>query len=286
MTISPEQEETRGSLFHRIAQGIIFDSNGHRETQRSIFDRYPELGKIPENGWPQNVFIIPDGNGRWAQAKKLAVQAGHEKGSEVIVQAFRDFSELSEHIPFVGAWGLSMDNLRRPQKEVDYLMDLFYRTIRKLQPDLTKRGDKFIHIGRKDILDKYPIVGEAIEEVEEETRGNTGQTIYIAIGFSGEDQEFRMMHGFADRIRRTPQVPISPYFLRSFRDGKGLIPPADLIIRTSGEQRLSDLGWLAGKGTELYFSKKLFPSCSTGDFVKALVDFSKRQRRLGERLTS
>ena len=284
MTRLPEQQTRGADVFDSIIHG--FGSSGHKETQRSIFDRYPELRKIPEDGWPQNLFIIPDGNGRWAQAKRRAVQAGHEKGSEVIVEAFNDLSELSDYIPYVGAWGLSMDNLRRPPDEVKYLMNLFNKTIKKLQPDLIKRGDRFIHIGRKDIFDNYPYVGETIEEVEKQTRENTGQVIYIAIGFSGEDQEFRMMYKFADRMRRTPQVPINPDFLRSFRDGGGLIPPADLVIRTSGEQRLSDLGWIAGKETELYFSRKLFPSCGTRDFVKALVDFSKRDRRLGERPTT
>ncbi len=279
----PEQAPISPSegVLHRI----LFDRR--KETQRGMFYRYPDLGKIPENRWPQNVFIIPDGNGRWAE--KFAggvIQEGHEKGSEVIVQAFNDFSELSPHIPFVGAWGLSMDNLKRPPREVGYLMGLFKKTIEKLRPDILKRGDRFIRIGREDVFDGYPDVRKALEDTEEETRENRGQVIYVAVGFSGEDQEFRMMYKFADRMRKTPNIPINPHFLRSLRDGKGLIPPADLIIRTSGEQRLSDLGWLAGKGTELYFSKKLFPSCGTKDFVRALVDFSRRDRRLGERPTT
>ena len=285
MTKSPEQEP-KISPFDRTLHRIFLGSNGHKEAQRSIFDRYPELRKIPEDGWPQNVFIIPDGNGRWSQAKKLAVQAGHEKGSEVIVQAFNDLSELSDHIPYVGVWGLSMDNLRRPLKEVDYLMDLFYRTVLRLQPDLIKRGDKFIHIGRKDVFDEHPHVGRIIKKVEEETRENTGQTIYIAIGFSGEDQELRVAQGVAETAKANPSLEVTTEFIHSLRDGRGLIPPADLVIRTSGEQRLSDLGWLAGRQTELFFSKKLFPSYGTGDFVKALVDFSKRNRRLGERPTT
>ncbi len=281
---SPEQHDLRGmDIFDMIIHGRRFGSNGH-ETERSMWDRFPKLREIEKKGkFPQNVFIIPDGNRRWAKKLGLDDAAGHEKGSEVIVQAFNDLSELSDHIPFVGAWGLSIDNLNRPRNEVNYLMGLFKRTIEKLRPDILKRGDRFIRIGREDVFDGYPAVREVLEETERETKQNSGQVIYVAVGFSGEDQEFRMMQEFANRIKRTPEVSINPNFLRSFRDGNGLIPPADLVIRTSGEKRLSDLGWIAGKGTELYFTSKLFPNCGTGDFVKALVDFSKRDRRLGKR---
>lgn len=274
------------TIFDRVFHQII-PRNGRVETaQRSMWQRFPELGKIPEDGWPKNVFIIPDGNGRWAQAKKLAVAAGHEKGSEVIVKAFNDFSELSSHIPFVGAWGLSMDNLKRSPREVDYLMGLFKTTIEKLRPDILRRGDRFIRIGSEDVFDGYPDVRKALDETEEETRENRGQVIYVAVGFSGEDQELRIAQKLAEKVRVNPGLEVTTELIHSLRDGEGLIPPADLVIRTSGEQRLSDLGWIAGRQTELFFSKKLFPSCSTGDFVKALVDFSKRNRRFGERSTT
>ena len=281
MARSPEQQLHIGFL-DKLTHRVLFGSNGLEKKQRSIFDRYPELQKIPEDRWPQNVFIIPDGNGRWAQAKKLAVQAGHEKGSEVIVQAFNDLSELSDQIPYVGAWGLSMDNLRRPPEEVDYLMDLFYKTLKRLEPDLIKRGDRFIHIGRKDIFNKYPHVGKRIEEVEKETRENAGQVIYIAVGFSGEDQELRTAQKLAEAVKVNPSLEITTELLHSLRDGEGLIPPADLVIRTSGEKRLSGLGWIA-EGSELYFDNTLFPSFTTKNFVRALVDFSKRDRRFGAR---
>lgn len=279
------EAEQRGGIRNRVikAGADIFTRTGSPETRKSIWERYPELRKIPEDRWPRNVFIIPDGNGRWAAAKKLAVQAGHERGTNVIVEAFRDFSELSGHIPYVGAWGLSVDNLNRPAEEVDFLMNLFDRTVRRLQPDLQKRGNRFIHIGRKDIFENHPQVGETIEEVEKETRGNTGQTIYIAIGFSGEDQELRVTQKIAEQVRNNPDIHVTKELIDRFKDGEGSISSADLIIRTSGEERLSDVGWIAGKGTELYFTRKLFPNFGTGDFVKALVNFSKRERRFGER---
>ncbi len=134
----------------------------------------------------------------------------------------------------------------------------------------------------KTLFDKWPTLGEAIEEIENETRGNTGQVVYVALGFSGEDQELRII----EKARQLPaETPTTPEVVASLRDGEGKIPPPDLLVRTSGEKRLSDVGWLAVRNTELYFSNKFFPDITMGDIVKALVDFSKRDRRFGGRPT-
>ncbi len=267
-------------------RGGIVSTHDRSPKSRSIWERFPELNKIPKDRFPQNVFIIPDGNGRWAAAKKLALQAGHEKGADVIVEAFRDLSELSDYIPYAGTWGLSVDNLTRPREEVDYLIRLFNRTAQRLQPELIERNNRFIHIGRRDIFDQYPFLGETIEETERKTRNNTGQVVYIAIGFNGRDQELRVSQQLATMALEgkiiDPKKDVTDELLASLKDGGGLIPPADLVIRTSGEQRLSGLGWIA-EGSELYFSKRLFPAFTTKDFVRALVDFSKRDRRFGGR---
>lgn len=248
----------------------------------TIFDRFPELKKIPTDRFPKNVFIIPDGNGRWAQLHHLMVQAGHKKGNEVAIKAFKDLSELSEQIPFVGAWGFSMDNLARPKGEVDFLMSLFDRTLKTLTPQFKERNNRFVHIGNKDVLAPYQELAETLVKAEEETRFNTGQVVYIAIGFSGSDQNLRVAQKVVKMAKNDPNLEVTDRLLDSLRDGYG-VPPADLIIRSSGERRLSDVGWIAGKGTELYFNDKLFPSFTTEDFVKAIVDYSKRDRRLGGR---
>ncbi|MCL5114013.1 MAG: polyprenyl diphosphate synthase [Patescibacteria group bacterium] len=264
--------------------GIVPTHDGSPKS-RGIWERFPELGKIPNDRFPKNVFIVPDGNGRWAAAKRLAIQAGHERGSEVIVQAYRDLNELSEVIPYVGVWGFSIDNLKRSPQEVSYLMNLFDRTVKKVYPDLVKNNSRFVHIGRKDIFDQYPSLGRTMAEVESDTKGNTGQVLYIAIGFSGEDQELRIAQKLAEAVKANPNLEVTTELLHSLRDGEGLIPSADLVIRTSGERRLSGLGWIA-EGSELCFPNRLFPACTTKDFVRELVDFSKRDRRFGGRPTS
>lgn len=255
-----------------------------RTERPSIFDRYPELRAVPKNRFPRNVFVIPDGNARWANLKGVAIQIGHAKGAEVIVNAFKDLSELGEFIPFVGVWGFSIDNLTRPKKEVDFLMSLFDKTIQSLRPDLQKRNQRFVHIGRKDVLGLGSSLSETIRQTEDETKNNFGQTIYVALGFGGEDQEVRVVQKAVDAAMSVDYMgEIIKGYVQSLRDGEGVIPSADLIIRSSGEYRLSDVGWIQGKGTELYFDKKLFPSFTTGDFVKAIVNFSRRERRFGSR---
>lgn len=252
------------------------------EKRKTIFDRFPELKGIPDDRFPRNVFIIPDGNGRWASLHSLAVSAGHQKGSEVVAKAFDDFNDLRDHVPFIGAWGFSVDNMNRPRQEVDFLMDLFDKSIKKFSQQLIDRNNVFVHIGRKDIFESYPL-GETIRNIEEKTKNNNGQVVYIAIGFGGEDQETRMFQEAIYRARIDPNLVVDRDFISSLRDARGSIPPADLLIRSSGEHRLSDLGWIVGKGTELYFDKKFFPNFTTKDFVKAIVDFSKRERRFGGR---
>lgn len=251
--------------------------------EKDIFTRFPELKEVrAKNRFPKNVFIIPDGNGRWASLHHLAVSAGHQKGAEVVAKAFDDFNDLRDYIPAIGVWGFSVDNLNRSKQEVDFLMELFDKAIKKFRPQLIERNNRFVHIGRKNIFEDRPL-GETIRKVEEETKDNTGQVIYIAIGFGGEDQEFRVAQKIVNHSRQNPELQVTRDFIEKLRDGNGTITPADLLVRSSGEYRLSDLGWIVGKGTELYFDKKFFPSFTTKDFVKAIVNYSKREKRLGGR---
>jgi len=137
---------------------------------------------------------------------------------------------------------------------------------------------RFIHIGRKDRLPDQ--LKKFIQQAEEKTAQNQGQILCLAIDFGGEDQEIRLL----EKARQlSTDMPITKETLWQLRDGGGLITPADLLIRTSGEKRTSDVGWLNSTPTELYFTDKYFPDMQTADVVAALVDFSKRERRFGGR---
>lgn len=240
----------------------------------SIWERYPSLKEIPEDGFPKHVLIIPDGNRRSASKLQRASIFGHKQGIMVLQEILRDLRELP--IEIVTIWGFSADNWKREQKEVRSLMVLMDQAIKRNLSALGENGVRFVHLGRKDRIS--PNLRETIERAERKTAQNSKQTLCLAIDFGGMDQEVRMMEAAR---RLSPDTQITPELVEALRDGQGIIPPADLLIRTSVEGRTSDIGWLNGANTELYFIEDYFPEIGIGHIVEALVDFSKRQRRMG-----
>lgn len=240
----------------------------------SIWERFPQLKEIPQGGFPNHVLIIPDGNRRFAKASLQNVLFGHRQGMKVVTNILRDLRELP--IPFVTLWAFSADNWKRPHGEVNGLMMLLEEGVKTHVDELMKNNARVIHLGRKDRIPESLRI--AIEDAESKTAENSGQTVCLAIDFGGRDQERRML----EAARRIPSdVPLTDELTDGLRDGHGLIPPADLLVRTF-ERRTSDIGWLNGAQTELYFiDGKLFPEISTDDIVDAICYFSTRQRRLG-----
>lgn len=243
--------------------------------KKSIFERFPDLKNVPEGKFPNHLLIIPDGNGRWAKRLNSIPIIGHQQGYRVLKNVLSNLQELP--INTITIWGFAADNWKRSSKEVDDLMKLFEGAIKEITPDLLKNKSRFIHIGRKD---RIPLsLKDTIRKAEDMTKNNKGKILCIAIDFGGEDQELRIMQ----EIQKLPKnTKITHDLLRNLRDGQGEIPPADLIIRTSGEQRTSDIGWLS-QNAEFYSISKLLPDADMKDFAKALIDYSKRERRFGAR---
>lgn len=238
---------------------------------------FPILTTIPSEKFPKHIFIIPDGNGRWAKAQGKFVTAGHKKGFDAAYAILKMLHDI-EDIKVVTIWGFSADNWKRSEKEVAGLMLLFERVIKKTLKDLLRNNGRFVHLGRKDRIPKRLLA--IIDSAEKQTKENTGQIVCLAIDFGGEDQEVRLLQevrGFDKRLT------INQDTLWQLRDSAGLVRSADLLIRTSGEKRLSDVGWINGPQTELYFLEKYFPDVTPKDIVEAVVDFSQRERRLGGR---
>lgn len=240
-----------------------------------IFGKFPQLRKIPKEKFPNHVFIIPDGNGRWAQKMNKLPIFGHSQGMKIIREVLDALKDLP--IKVTSVWGFAANNWKRQEKEVESLMRLFESAIKENLPELIKNNTRFIHLGRKD---RIPFsLKKMIKKAEDETKYNTKRIFCLAIDFGGEDQELRIMK----QIQRLPNINITSEVIEELRDGKGLIPPADLIIRTSGEQRTSDLGWIE-RNAEFYSISKLLPESTVKDFVGAIIDYSKRERRFGGRL--
>ena len=243
--------------------------------KKSTLDKFPLLKEIPEEKFPNHVLIIPDGNARFAKLIHNVPLIGHRKGAQVLKTVLKDLQDLP--IRIVTIWGFATDNWKRSKQEVEGLMVIFKEALDEVLPELLQNKSRFIHLGRKDRIPKY--LKKTIEKVEDLTKTNNNKILCIAIDFGGEDQTFRIMQA----VRNLPKdSEINLDVLRKLRDGHGEIPPADLIIRTSGEERTSDIGWLA-QNSEFYSIKKLLPQTRINDFVDAIIDYSKRQRRFGGR---
>ena len=248
-----------------------------RRLEESILDKFPKLKSIPPDRFPPHVLIIPDGNGRWASKIHRLPVVGHRKGAEVLKKVLRTLHTLP--IKTITVWGFSADNWKRSKEEIAGLMTVFEETISGMREELMEKNIKFIHLGRKDRIPKS--LKKVLEDTEQLTKTNNGKKFAAAIDFGGVDQEIRIMRKIQTLSKDTE---INLDLLEKLRDSAGEITPADFIIRTSGEKRTSDLGWIA-QNAEFYSIEKLLPDSGIEDFIDALLDYSKRERRFGGRLT-
>ncbi len=245
--------------------------------KKTIFEKYPILKTISQDKFPKHVCIIPDGNGRWAKKHNKFAVYGHAKGMQVLQKILKEVSEISE-IKIVTLWAFSADNWKRSEGEINGLMKLLTKGISEGIMDIKARNSRFVHLGRKDRLPKSLL--SVLEKAEEETKNNTGQIVAIAIDFGGEDQDIRIVQ---KALNLPSDIKVDQDLLWSLRDTQGLIKSSDLLIRTSGEMRTSDIGWINGASTEIFIIDKLFPDITTNDIIDAVVAFSKRDRRFGGR---
>jgi len=243
----------------------------------TLLEKYPKLTTIAKEKFPKHILIIPDGNGRWAKRLGKPVLEGHRKGADVTEKVLRDLSELQE-VNIVTLWGFSSDNWKRDSGEIRGLMRILEYKIAKTLDEVKKTGRRFIHLGRKDRIPQKLL--STLQKAEQETENSKGQIICLAIDFGGEDQEVRLLKA-ARQLRKNQDF--NREILWQLRDTHGLVSSADLLIRTSGEKRTSDIGWLNGAQTELYFLEKFYPDITTDDIVAGIIDFSKRERRFGAR---
>ena len=234
------------------------------------------IKNISSERFPNHVLIIPDGNGRWAEKFHKIPAFGHKHGFKILQKVIRKLQNLPINILTV--WAFSSDNWKRSNQEVKTLLQIIEAGIKEASPEMIEKNIKLVCLGRRDRIPQS--LKRAIEDGEKKTK-NLGPKIFcVAIDFSGQDQEIRMMQKIL-KLPKNTEVNID--LIESLRDNEGLIPPADLIVRTSGEQRTSDLGWLS-QNSEFYAIKKYLPETTSDDFLLALIDYTKRERRFGARL--
>lgn len=226
----------------------------------------------------QHLALIPDGDRRWAKAHNLPVLAGHQ---QVLEKVFPDLVKkaLLLEIPFFTIWGFSTENWSRNQTEVEGLFKLFDLFFNQYGDSLHQQGVKIVHLGRTDNL--APRFTKVIDKWSAITRNNQKLQLNIAFNYGGRDEIIRAVNQFL--VQKKDDSQITEENLAQFLDtGKNNIPDPDLIIRTSGEKRLSGLFSWQSAYSELYFSDKPMPDWSGEDLELAVQDYYHRQRRYGK----
>ncbi|MCM8761767.1 MAG: isoprenyl transferase [Candidatus Omnitrophica bacterium] len=221
---------------------------------------------------PEHIAIIMDGNGRWAKRKGLPRIAGHREGLKAVravVKAARKYG-----VKYLTLYSFSTENWKRPEDEVRFLFHLMEERLRKEGQQLDKNNVKVSFIGKKDGLPAKLV--KTMGCVERHTFKNTGLTLIFAINY-GSRQEIT---DAVKRIISSGEKDITEDLIEKNLYTVG-IPAPDLIIRTSGEKRLSNfLLWQAAYA-ELYFTHTLWPDFKEDEFLKALFDYQRRKRRFG-----
>jgi len=228
----------------------------------------PEGGPARERA--RYVAIITDGNGRWASKRDLPVVAGHEAGADTVKARLRDAAQLG--VEELTVYSFSTENWNRSEREVSALMEMFARRIEAETPELHAEGVRMRFIGRRSA----PVAPELVarmEWAEGVTAANTRITLFVAFNYGGRAEILDAARTFSGGTEAE---------FRSHLYAPDMHDP-DLIIRTSGEQRISNYLLWQGAYSELVFREELWPDFSRQAFTESLAEFTRRRRRFGGR---
>ena len=227
---------------------------------------------------PAHVAVIMDGNGRWATGKGLPRVAGHREGVKAARALVRAADAMG--LRFLTLYAFSTENWNRPEDEVTTLMRLLEESIYREQPELMERNVRLRVIGRHSGV-PMP-VRRGIDHVVDATKANTGLTLLMAFNYGGRDELLDAFRALARRVRAGELAPedIDEAQVSSvlYTDG---VPDPDLLIRTSGEMRISNFLLWQIAYTELWITKTLWPDFGPVDLYRAIADFQQRSRRFG-----
>jgi undecaprenyl diphosphate synthase len=236
------------------------------------------LGEVDADRLPQHVAVIMDGNGRWAKRRHLPRVAGHRAG----VQSARTIIETCArlHISALTLYAFSMENWRRPKAEIDFLMRLLREYLRKELPVIHRNNIRLLIIGRSDQLPDA--VRADVDRAMELTAGNSGMKLAVALNYGGRAELVDAFNRILDRIRQNAiaDTRIDEEMISQNLYTAGL-PDPDLLIRTSGEMRVSNFLLWQIAYAEIYVTETLWPDFTRAQLYEALLDYQKRERRYG-----
>jgi undecaprenyl diphosphate synthase len=227
---------------------------------------------------PRHVAMILDGNGRWAKKRGLPRTAGHKQGCAAVEQTVEDAARLG--IRYLTVYGFSTENWKRPEDEVSTLMNLFRFYTKRLLKIATANNVRVKMIGERTRF--APDLQEGIRQLEERTKENTGLTFVIAVNYGGRDEITRAVRRIAEEVRTGILDPgeITEQKVAAYLDTAG-IPDPDLLIRTSGELRLSNFLLWQLAYAEFYITDVLWPDFNREELIRAIRAYNRRDRRFG-----
>ena len=235
--------------------------------------------KIQSDKLPKHVGIIMDGNGRWAKQKGKIRMFGHRSGVIAVKETVEMAAELG--IQYLTLYAFSTENWKRPKIEINALMELLVSTIHKETKTLNENNIRLSAIG--DIESLPSSCRRELKEAIELTKNNTRMTLVLALSYSSRWELTRAMQAIAEKVSRKELKPedISEETIQNHLNTSG-IPDPELLIRTSGEHRISNFLLWQIAYTELYFTEKLWPDFRKEDFCEAIINFQNRERRFGK----
>ena len=235
--------------------------------------------KIILENIPNHIAIIMDGNGRWANKKGESRDYGHKAGRKSVKKTVEACTELG--VKNLTLFAFSTENWNRPKLEIDLLMKLLLLSLNQELKNLNKNNIRFKTIGNLDKLPKK--VSSYLNKVTKETKNNNRMTLTLALSYGSREEMITVMKKIGDKVKNNlislkniDESLINQHLYTHY------LPDVDLLIRTSGEKRVSNFLLWQIAYAELYFTKKLWPDFSKEDLYKAIINYQKRERRFGK----
>lgn len=227
--------------------------------------------------YPEHIAIILDGNRRWAKEKGLNTLAGHQKGMDNICDLVPYI--IDKGVKYLSVFAFSTENFKRSEEEVGYLMDLFIRMFKKECSKIEKENIKIVFSGRRDNL--RDDVLKAMDYITEKSQNNTRGVFNICLNYGGQQEIVDATKKIAEEVKngRLDIKDINENTLYKYMYNE--LAPIDFLIRTSGEERISNFMIYESSYAEFYFPKVYFPDFDKEEFEKAIDVYNKRNRRFG-----
>ena len=238
-----------------------------------------DLASIDKKNIPEHIAVIMDGNGRWAKKKGMRREYGHRAGRKAVKKIVESCVELK--IKNLTLYAFSTENWNRPKLEIDFLMELLLLSLKNELKNLNKNDIRFVTIGT---LKKLPRkICDYLIKVKEETKNNKSLTLTLALSYGARSEIIDVVKEISDKVKNNiistkniDESVINDHLYTRF------LPDVDLLIRTSGEKRISNFLLWQIAYSELYFSKKLWPDFKKKDLYKAIINYQSRERRFGK----